>query len=339
MRALVFEGPDRLVLRDWPTPRPEPGGIVIRVMAAAICATDLRIVSGRKTRDVRIGHPIGHECAGIVAAVGDGVSGLGAGDRVSVCVVVSCGQCRWCRADRENLCTGRRTLGYHTDGCFADYMPVPRQAVERGNVFRLPDGLSFETAALLEPLACCLNGQRELGLTGSDSVVIFGAGPIGLLHMLLARQQGCRRVVMVEPRPLRRECALRMGATEALDPAGFRAVDEFDAAILAIGVPELLPRALAAVAPCGRVNLFAGFPAGAVAGIDPNLIHYKQLVVTGASESRRRDYADALDLVRSGRLDLAPLVTHRFDLSEHRTAFAVAADGSGLKVVFVGRTE
>jgi L-iditol 2-dehydrogenase len=335
MRALIFEGPNCLTLREWPVPKPEPGGLVIRVGAGTICGTDVRIVAGRKTRDVRRGHPLGHEAAGVVAAVGDGVTRYKPGDRVAIHPVVSCGRCRWCEAGHENLCVERITLGYQTDGCFADYMPIPKRAVDRGNVFPAPEGLSFAAASLLEPVGCCINGQHEMGLRGEHSVLIFGAGPIGLFHMLLAREKGCERVVVVEPQADRRARAATLGASEVAAPDEFEAADAFDAVILAVGVPELVNRALVAANKCGRVNLFAGFAQPSTASIDPNLVHYKQLVVTGASESRRRDYAEAMDLVARGRLDLTPIVTHTFDLADYDQAFRTAGTAEALKVSFV----
>ncbi len=370
MRVLVFEGPGRIVLRDWPRPVPGPGEVRVAVHTATICGTDVRIVSGRKTRDVRVGFPIGHECAGVISAVGEGISDLHVGQRVGVCVVVSCGECEFCNADAENLCEQRITLGYHTDGCFAGEILIPAHAVARGNVFPLPDHVSFESGSLLEPMACCINGQREMGLlpdaepageatgvaAGSSarcgtgvspvssqvrshaspgSLLIFGAGPIGLMHLLLARATGAvGRITVIEPREHRREFAKACGAGEVLAPEEFTPRGDFDAVILAIGAPELVPVAIQATRPRGRISLFAGFDAGASTVIDPNAIHYRQLRVTGASESRRRDYAEALSLVAAGKLDLARLITHRFPLEAGEQAFRIAADGSAVKVAF-----
>ncbi len=346
MRALIFEGPGRLRLADIERPEPGPGEVIVRVRRAALCGTDLRIVAGTKTRDVRTGHPIGHEAAGTVAAVGQDVDGYVEGDRVGICVVVSCGRCAFCRADRENLCRTRITLGYQTDGALAEYMRIPAHAVRRGNLFKLPEAVPLEVASLIEPLACCLNGHHEMGLRAEDGrphhderqfIVIFGAGPIGLLHLLLARAGDgwpIGHVTIVEPRAERRECARRFGADEVVTPEAFDADDAFDAAIVAVGVPALLPTALRAVRPCGRVSLFAGFPVDGTVTIDPNLIHYKQIRLFGASESRRRDYAEALELIARGRLDPAPLITHRFALEDYAEAFRVAASGEALKVVF-----
>ncbi len=344
MRALVFEGPNRLRLREVPRPAAAAGEVLVRVHTAAICGTDLRIISGRKTRDVRVGYPIGHECSGTVAEIGQGVTCCQPGDRVAICVVVSCGQCSFCAADKENLCHRRITLGYHTDGAFAEYMLIPAHAVSRGNVFLLPEQVSIETAPLLEPMACCLNGQHEmdLGRPGAhleagrgESLVIFGAGPIGLLHLLLARARGgVDRITVVEPRENRRAMASRLGADSVCGPEEFSALDEYDAAICAVGAPAVVPAALRAAGKLGKLNFFAGFDQGLNVSLDPNQIHYKQLRITGASESRRRDFAEALTLTKEGKVDTAPLLTHRFPLHRFEEAFATAADGSALKVAF-----
>ncbi len=342
MRALIFEGPNRMVLREVPRPHPGPGEVLVRVRASAICGTDVRIFTGRKTREIRHGHPIGHECAGTVAAVGSGVSGYAPGQPVAVCVVVSCGQCEYCRADHENLCDTRYTLGYATDGSFAEYMLIPALAVSRGNLFHLPATIPMEIAPLLEPMACCLNGQHEMGLGQgradtdgrAESLVIFGAGPIGLVHLMLARAKGVGPITVVEPVAHRRELAKRFGADEIFSPDQFDAAGRFDTAILAVGVPDLVNVALRTVKKTGRISFFAGFSAGAVVTIDPNTIHYGQITVTGASESRRRDFAEAVSLVEQGIIDPAPLLTHRFSLDQHEEAFRVAGDGSALKVLF-----
>ncbi len=341
MRALIFDGPGRLHVENIQRPAPGPGEVTVGVHRATICGTDVRIVSGRKTREVRRGVPIGHECAGTVDAIGEGVSGLAPGDRVGVCVVVSCGACDYCHADHENLCASRYTLGYRTDGAFAETMRIPAEAVARGNLFRLPDGVSCDIAPLLEPMACCINGQHEMDLHDgmSRSLLILGGGPIGLLHLLIARAKAeaagrPMKITLVEPRAHRREMAQRLGAERAIKPGELTEVSNWDAVILAVGVPELVSQALTSVRRQGKVNLFAGFDAGVTLPIDPNVIHYRQIHLTGASESRRRDYAEALEMVDSGSVDVTPLITHRYPLEAYNAAFHVAESGEALKVAF-----
>jgi L-iditol 2-dehydrogenase len=321
---------------------PGEGEVLVRVHHATVCGTDIRIVEGRKTRDIRYGYPIGHECAGTVAEVGAGVTGYVPGQRVSVCVVVSCGECRECRSDRENLCNSRITLGYHTAGAFAEYMLIPAHAAGRGNLFQLPPEVPLELAPLLEPMGCCINGIREMRMQAEASrastgrtLAILGAGPIGLLHLKLARAYGgYERIVMTEPLAHRRELALRHGADEAVSPDDFDAREQFDDVILAFGEPSLVDIAMRAARKCGHVSLFAGFDKDARLSFDPNLVHYNQLRLTGGSESRRRDYAEALSLVREGRVRLDGMITHRLPLDGYEQAFEAASRRMGLKVAF-----
>ncbi len=332
MQALIFEEAGRSTLRSVPDPTAGRGEIIVRVEATTICGTDVRIMDGLKTRDVRRGHPIGHEFAGVVDVIGEAVATFSIGDPVAVHPVISCGQCSFCQTDRENLCDRRITLGYQVDGSFAEKILIPAQAVARGNVFHRPDGIDAEAACLLEPIAACIQAHHEMGLQDGSSVLIFGAGPIGLFHMLLAGARGCSPIVVVEPGLARRQIARELGAARAISPEDLHADAQFDAVVIAVGRPELIGIALRAARKGGRINLFAGFSREVSARIDPNEIHYKQLVITGATESRRCDFAEAMQLLERRQLCVDRVITHRFALSEHRAAFELARSGQGLKV-------
>jgi L-iditol 2-dehydrogenase len=344
MKAAVLRGPNDLALTSIATPVAGPGELVLRVRAATVCGTDLRILTGRKTKGVRFPSVIGHEFSGVVVEAGSGVTAFGVGDRVCVDPVVPCRACAYCKSGRENVCQNRQAIGYEFDGAFAEFVRIPAIALESGNVFRVPEHLDFEAAALAEPLACCINGQRNADIRLGDTVLVLGAGPIGLMHATLARNAGARQVIVSEPNAARRQAALDRGVDHGCDPSA-GSMEEFvkartdglgaDVAILAIGVPALANEALAAVRKGGHVNLFAGFTPGVTAAVDVNLIHSNEIVVTGASALSRRDYEVALNLLAAGRMDAKSLITHRFPVADALQAFDEAGRGTALKVALV----
>ena len=344
MKAAVLRGPNDLALTTIATPQAGPGDLVLRVRAATVCGTDLRILTGKKTKGVRFPSVIGHEFAGVVVEAGTAVKDWKVGDRVCVDPVVPCRGCAYCKSGRENVCQNRQAIGYEFDGAFAEFVRVPAIALEAGNVFRVPDGMDFEAAALAEPLACCINGQRNARIDLGDTVLVLGAGPIGLMHAALAKSAGARQVIVSEPSAARRQAALERGVDAVCDPSSESLVDFIkartdglgaDVAILAIGVPALVNEAFTAVRKGGRVNLFAGFSVGATATIDVNLIHYNEIIVSGASALTRRDYEVALHLLASGRVEASSLVTHRFGIDEALGAFDEAGSGRALKVALL----
>ena len=217
MKAAVLTAPNAIALTELQDPRPEHGDVLIRVRAATICGTDIRIYRGRKTAGVRYPSVLGHEFAGEILESG-GHAGLNPGDRVALCPFISCGRCHLCKTAHENLCTQGTAVGYEVDGAFAEVIRIPAKAVESGNLRHLPDAMSFEEAALVEPLSCVLNGQNKVGVSSADTVVVLGVGPIGLLHVHLARLRGAARIIASDPSAHRREAALSGGADAVIDP-------------------------------------------------------------------------------------------------------------------------
>lgn len=232
-------------------------------------------------------------------------------------------------------------MGYEIDGAFAEYVRIPAFGIRSGNVFAVPKGLNFEEAALAEPLACVMNGQERVALKMGDSAAILGAGPIGILHIKLARLSGARTIIVSEPNPLRREAALKAGADLAIDPKAEHLLDRVksatgglgvDVAIVAIGVPSLANDAIRLVSHRGRVSLFAGFSKGVQAELDVNAIHYNELVITGSFGLTRVLFERALSMIGSGQLEMKSLLTHRFGLSDIKIALETAEQGSAIKV-------
>lgn len=341
MRAAVLKAPNDMCLMEAAEPLPEPGDLVLRVKAATICGTDIRILRGRKTAGVRYPSIIGHEFAGEVVA---GTPEVPTGTRVGVCPSIPCGRCAQCLRGRENLCPNQQAMGYHIDGAFAELVRIPARAVASGHVHALSDSMGFDEAALAEPLACVLNGQNQVDLSAGDTVAVLGAGPIGLLHVQLARLRGAARVIVSEPSAQRREAALSLGADVVIDPTAedlrSRVRGETgglgaDVVICAIGIPALASQAIGLAGLGGRISLFAGFSKGEQAELDVNAIHYDELRVTGAFGLSRLDFATALRILADRRIDGRTMITHRYGLSDLDEAFAQAERGGAIKVAIL----
>lgn len=213
MLAVVYHGSDDLRVEEVPIPQIGPDEILLKVSAASICGTDLRIWHGghRKYPPGILRIP-GHEVSGEVASVGDNIQDLKAGQRVFVAPNMGCGRCRQCISGNNNRCANYAALGVTLDGAFAEFMRVPAVAVLQGNVMPLADSLGAEVAALIEPFACVLRGQRALSIQPGDVVLVMGAGPIGIMHMLLARLSGANKVLVSELQEARLLQAKQLGA-------------------------------------------------------------------------------------------------------------------------------
>lgn len=340
MRAAVFRGKNHIEVAEVERPEIADDEVLVRVGANTLCGTDLRIVRGEKTTGIRPGAIPGHEFSGHVARAGRATSGYDVGTPVGMAPLVACGHCAYCRRGMENLCPRQRMMGYQYAGGLSEYVRIPSAAVRAGNLVAASRERPPEQLALAEPLACCLNGQERSQVGLDDVVLVLGAGPIGLFHVQLALLRGARSVVVSEPSAPRRELATRFGAHATVDPEDdlAAAVDEAtegygaDVTMICIGVPPLVDDALRVTRPGGRVNVFAGMPKGAASTVQANLVHYKELTVTGTSACRRVHFESAFRLIESGRVEAGSMVTHRFPLTQVDKALAVSAGSEGIKV-------
>ena len=339
MPALVLNGPGDVQLTEKPIPTPGPGEVVLAVEATTICGTDLRIMSGEKTTGVRPGVTLGHEIAGRIASLGEGVEGLTAGQQATVSIVVSCGTCRACLTGREHLCSRCELVGYGIDGGLAPWLRVPARAVRRGNIISVAAEMPATRLALAEPLSCVLNGhRRHSGVNPGETVVIIGGGAIGLLHTELNLACGAGRVIVCEKHADRRDRAAATGAVTTCPEHLSEVVAEHtggygaELVIVAIGRNELAEESLSLAAPGGRVSWFAGFPKGSMASITPNTVHYQELTVSGGSNAGRADVHRAVDMLEGGDIDEAPIVTHTFGLSQWTEAVDAVRGHAGVKI-------
>ena len=344
MKAAVFEGLEQLTVRQVPDPTlPDEESVILKVHACAICGSDIRIFHHGNPRV----HPpqiIGHEVAGEVVAVGSKVTRFRVGDRVAVGADVPCGECEWCREGLGNNCAINYAIGYQFPGGFAEYMPLNGLTVRYGAVHHIPEDLAYDEATLAEPLGCCINGLEMCHIHLGDTLVVIGAGPAGCMLMRAARSFGATRVIAVQRSRARIEFAKRLGGadkvicSEDIDPVegvlqatGGRGAD---VVITANSSVETHEQALRMVRNRGRINFFGGLPKGArPISLESNLVHYKELCITGSHGSVPRQHRLALEMLASGTIPGKEFITHTFPLDEIQTAFKVAEGHSGMKVV------
>ena len=346
MRAAVYHGPNDLRVESVPVPAIGPDEVLLRVLRANICGTDLRILhGGHRKYPAGVARIPGHEVVGEVAAVGERVAGYAPGQRLFVAPNMGQGDSRETISGNNNLDPNYEAIGITLDGAFAEYLRVPAAAVRQGNLMPVRPEVDPAVAALIEPLACVWRGQNKVDVSAGDVVLVMGAGPIGVMHVMLARLRGATRIIVSEPAAGRREQALRLGADRAVDPTSEELAAVVreesngrgaDVIITAAPVKALQEQAIDLAAVGGRINFFGGLAKDdAVIRLDSNAVHYKELIVTGTTACSTYDCLRAAEIVNSGRLDLSPLITAAFPLAEANAAFAAAADGRNLRVTLV----
>jgi L-iditol 2-dehydrogenase len=337
MWAACLYGQGDLRIEKQPAPRiTHEDDVLIRIRACGVCPSDIRSYVRETKRKGQLPHTLipGHEWAGEVVATGDAVSEFEPGDRVAANWRVVCGTCTYCGRGRHNYCA--YPDHERVQGGFCEYGVAPAT-----NLKHISDGTAFAEAAFAEPLACCLNGTHELDIGLGEDVVVVGAGSIGLLHLLLARAQGAR-VIVSELMEARREKARTLGAHEVIqadtvDPV--EAVQQLtdgrgaDAVVVAIGHPTAIQQGIAMAGTLGRINLFAGTYPPSDIPLDPNLIHYENIILTGTHDFVPREFDLALKLIEHGIVDVQSLVSHTYPLEETKAAFDTVADRSGFKVI------
>ena len=344
MLAAVLHDQNDLRVEEVRVPEIASDEVLLRCRAVAICGTDQRIYRfGHKRLPSGTKRILGHELAGEVAEVGEDVAHVRAGMRVAVAPNFGCGTCRMCLRGWFHLCPDYGAIGLTVDGGLAEYVRIPRIALQQGCLLEIPTALSFEEAALNEPFACVYNGYARCPVEPGETALIVGAGPIGLMLVQMARLAGAAAVLVANRSRPRLEPARQAGADHTIHTGEEDLVEAVmkltagrgvDVVFVACPAPEVQEQALELVADHGRVNLFGGLPKGREhVTINANLIHYKEATVTGSHGCCTYHCQKALDLQGSGRVDLKPLITNVFGLAEADQAMATALEGKGLKTV------
>lgn len=317
MKAFVVEKPEVGRLKNIPKPQPQAHEVLIRVKACGICGTDLHILHGEYVAS----YPIvpGHEIAGIVEEVGDKVEYFSKGDKVVVNPNLSCGKCYYCRRGLVHFCENWKAIGIHINGGYAEYVVVPE-----ANVYKLPNNTSLLEASFAEPLACCIRGQDLANIKLGDRVVVLGLGPIGLLHVQLAKLRGASLIIGIDIVEKRINKAEKLGADIVLNALKCNVVDEVlritnkkgvDVVIEATGVPKVLKDALKMLDYGGRLLVFGVAPPHAKVEISPYTIFKKEIKILG-SFTNPFTTERAVSLITSNRLNFKEIISHVISLND-----------------------
>ncbi len=342
MRGAVLVGPERIEIRELPVPRARAGEMILRVRAATTCGTDVKVFRrGGHPRMLTVPALFGHEMAGTVAAVGPGLDAFAIGDAVVVANSAACGACDYCREQRENLCTDLRYL----NGAFAEYLHVPARFAAV-STYAIPAGLDFERAALAEPLACVLHGMDACELDRRrrpSEVVVFGAGPIGLMFTAALTRHG-HRVILADPNASRLEVGTKMGAVAVVEIArgggqaahvkaqtgGARGAD---VCIDCTGQPAVWSDCMHAVRPGGLALLFGGCAPGTHVELDTHLVHYSEITVKGVYHHRPATMRRALEMLSDATFEANLLLSDVRPIEEVEQALRAMMHKQALKVV------
>lgn len=345
MLAARLYGPGDIRVVEEGIPQIEDGEILLKTKAAAICGSDLRMVANGY-RGVSEEHPLtlGHEIAGEIVKVGAGVPYYQPGMRVSLAPNYGCGVCDACVRGDTHLCPDYQAFGINIDGGFAEYVRIPEQPIRQGNITLLAENISYEAAATFEPASCVLNGQERCGVHTGDTVLIVGAGPIGLMHAMLAKASGAAKVLIRDLSAARmRQCAQKTPGVIPLAGGDLQAEvlaqtagAGVDVCIVACPSPDMQKDSLSLMAMNGRILFFGGLPAGKDAvALHTNIIHYKQLAIYGSTRANVRQYRKIVSLSAAGLLRLDAAVTDRFTIENFAGAVKAAQAAQGLKCVIV----
>lgn len=334
MRAARIYGPYDLRIEEADRPTIDDNKVLIRVLACGICPSDVRGYTGTRRGMHDFPYVPGHEWVGHVVEVGRNASGLQENDRVVPDWRVVCGRCYYCRRGIFNYCSNLARDEVRGGFCEYGYAIPP-------NLRLIPSNVSYAEACFTEPLACCINGIKRSNIQVGDDVIIVGSGPIGLMHLQLAKHLGAR-VISCDMIEERLEKAKSLGADELInsskeDPIkGAKERTEgrgANAVIVAVGGHKPIEQGMGMAGICGTVNIFAGTYPPAIIQFDPNAVHYKQLWVTGSHDYTPHDFTTALKLIANGIVRVKPLISHVLPLERTKEGFDTVVGQKGLKVI------
>lgn len=344
MLAAIYEGKKNIKVRDIPKPEIGDNEVLLKVKACSICGTDRKIYEyGHFKIKEKNEQILGHEISGVVEEVGKEVEYYQKGMRIALAPNVGCGICEVCRKGLEQLCLDYNAFGISWPGGFAEYVKIPEIAVKHGNLVEIPESLSHEEAAIIEPLSCCYNAYESLNVRPGESLLIFGAGPMGILHLVLNKYLGIGMTIMADIDEKRLELSQGFGADHLIksDSKIKETIMSLtkgigvDNIITAASVPEIQEESLELVAINGKINFFASLPLGKEEiKLNSNIIHYKQLKITGTTGASLKQFRQTVKLSQNIGVNFKKVITKRIGLEELYSIFKdVSVFRNNLKIV------
>jgi L-iditol 2-dehydrogenase len=340
--ALFFGDKEDMRLESIDIPEIGDGDVLLKVNACGICGSDARYYFNGNEPRYKKPVILGHELTARVHKIGRNVKNYKIGDRIAVAPIYGCGQCEFCLSGYENLCEEVVIFGINIDGGFAEFMKIPQQGVKRGVLLKIDESISDEAGTMLESLSCVLHGQRKLNLQPGDSVIIFGAGPIGIFHLLVSKKIGAGKIGIIDFIPERLKEALKFGADFVIDgnSSGWAAeVFKFigkngaDHAVTAAPSLSAVENSLKIIKTGGNILIFGGMPKNNYLTVDPNMIHYREIKVLGSVDASLDDFKRAALLAPF--FDLERFVSYKYRLGDIKLGMDRLKNKQGLKTICV----
>jgi len=335
MKAIVLENGNPL-LKEVPIPKLQEGDVLVKMKACGLCGTDVEKICGQYTASQPI---LGHEPAGIIQE--STVEWLKPGDRVFAHHHVPCYECYYCKKGSPTMCPYYRKTNLDPGG-FAEYFRVPAWNVKRGGILKLPDNVTFDEGAFIEPLATVIRAQRRVFIDKDDFILVVGAGPMGLLHVMAAKVNGAGKVFVSDVSEFRREYSLKVGADVSFNASKINIEEEVkkltdgrgvDVAIVASGAPQAILSALNSVRKGGRVLLFGVPYKGTILNYDISNLLNNEISIISSNAAVEEDTREALNMIANKKIDVTKLITGKFKLEEFNEAVREAKEGKTIKAI------
>ncbi len=342
MLAAIYYDKENIQVKEVSAPVLQKNNMIARVLCCAICGTDLKLfmVGGPKIKAPRI---IGHEFVAKIVEIGEEVSGFEIGEHIVLATTLPCGECAYCKEGYFNLCQNTKPISAYYDGGFAEFIEIPALAIEQGNVIKVPQSESYDAYTICEPLSCAINSHEIAGMSAGKTCVIVGGGPLGAIHAELAKAEGAKSVSIVEVSQNRLNLISELEDINLIDASNQNVTEVIYSLTDGLGADVVIVAAPAAVAmedslryvkKGGVVSYFASLPLGkSTLQIDSRLIHYNELRVVGASDSRKEHVQKAVDYIYQGRINTEAIITHEVSLKDIHKGFELMQERLSLKVL------